>query len=581
MSPQDERFSILGPMFRYDLIRTSRQGRVIFFRILYAGCLCAILGFWFLGWSAEAALVRRASLQDGSYTPGSLSAPDAARLADAFFGWFIVTQFLVLFLFTPVLVGSIITEEKERHTLTFLLTTHLTDREIICGKLAARLAQLFLLFLTGIPFLCLLQLLGGVDFALVVLTFAGTALFMLSLASLAAYQSARSVRTTEAVMRVYWWGGLYLILVPCIPGLNSGHPTVVWSEWETYRQFGMVPWSLRILGLTGPVAILGPYILFHLVVSGLFCFRAIRELRPNAFKSPAAASLSMARLAPSARDAPTRKSALAARFLPYETLLERWPLFWKEYVFGRNPISDRQALILFYFGIGIYISSILAPSVVVAWLLALVACLWVGGVALRGARTFSLERELQTLDGLLGLPQSTTTLVVSKAAACVLRPSLGMLGFVLIQVFSMVGVGLSALAVPLLLVLGLSFGAFGAALGVLVSVFQTNSLRALIWTASVFIGVQLGAMALGCSIFDGIMGATFGYGTASDHPDLRYDSNWGQGPPLLTFLTAKYTRGLIFVIGYGLATEVMLLVSILRLRAEAGPRPRRELKTQA
>src|SRR5262249_60934626 len=63
----------------------------------------------------------------------------------------------------PAYLAGAIAEEKDRRTLPLLFLTPLYDREIVLGKLFARLAHLGGVLLTGVPILSLLLLWGGVD----------------------------------------------------------------------------------------------------------------------------------------------------------------------------------------------------------------------------------------------------------------------------------------------------------------------------------------------------------------------------------------------------------------------------------
>ena len=80
-------------------------------------------------------------------------------------------QYLAVFLLTPIYTAGVIAEEKDRRTLDLLLTTRLTNREIVAGLLASRLATLGLIFLTILPVLSLMEFLGGVDPKLVLAGF--------------------------------------------------------------------------------------------------------------------------------------------------------------------------------------------------------------------------------------------------------------------------------------------------------------------------------------------------------------------------------------------------------------------------
>src|SRR5215471_20981753 len=145
---------IFGPVLFYDLLHTARRGRHLIFRLLYAVLLAGLLlllyseevgkrgGGWWEDWRVPQ--TQRAEL---------------LRFNETFFTRFTLVQFALILLITPGVTAGAIAEEKERKTLKFMLTTELRGYEIVLGKLAARLAYMLLLILTGLPFLALLLLL--------------------------------------------------------------------------------------------------------------------------------------------------------------------------------------------------------------------------------------------------------------------------------------------------------------------------------------------------------------------------------------------------------------------------------------
>src|SRR5205823_2023088 len=92
----------------------------------------------------------------------SLPIGELPKFAESFFYTFLAAQFTAVFLITPAYTAGAIAEEREHRTLDYLLATGLSDREIVVGTMAARLANLSLLVLAGLPVLCLTQFLGGV-----------------------------------------------------------------------------------------------------------------------------------------------------------------------------------------------------------------------------------------------------------------------------------------------------------------------------------------------------------------------------------------------------------------------------------
>src|SRR5581483_11742563 len=117
-----------GPLLRYDLVRSSRSGQVISHRCLYAGMLFLVLawGYW-----------ERFPGEVWEHLTQSKSIPisEKAHFAGSFFVNFMMAQFALVLLFTPLYTAGSIAEEKERRSLEFLFVTDLSNREIILGIL--------------------------------------------------------------------------------------------------------------------------------------------------------------------------------------------------------------------------------------------------------------------------------------------------------------------------------------------------------------------------------------------------------------------------------------------------------------
>src|SRR6266852_542152 len=126
-----------------------------------------------------------------------------SKVAITFFFYFLMCQLSVVLLLTPAFTASAIAEEKDRKTLEFLLATDLRNREIVLSKLAARLANMTLIILTGLPILSLTQFFGGIDPDLLVASFAGLGLTMLSLAGLSMLMSVYAKKPRDAIVLTY------------------------------------------------------------------------------------------------------------------------------------------------------------------------------------------------------------------------------------------------------------------------------------------------------------------------------------------------------------------------------------------
>src|SRR5262249_3938132 len=148
----------VGPLFWYELRRSARRGRESWMRCIYGSFL--LVGLF---------LVYANSLAGHGYNPweifegASLPRSEMPDFANSCFVALMTSQLIAVVLLTPAYTAGAIAEEKERQTLELLLTTALTDEEIVLGKLLARLANLGLVLLTGLPVLSLMELWGGID----------------------------------------------------------------------------------------------------------------------------------------------------------------------------------------------------------------------------------------------------------------------------------------------------------------------------------------------------------------------------------------------------------------------------------
>jgi ABC-type Na+ efflux pump permease subunit len=178
---------LLGPIFFFELLRGSRKRIHLKRTFFLAFLLFALTYVWAM--PREAANVNQVHEQ--------------AQLAETLFVVFFSVMLVVVILFTPVTVASAIAEEKERHTLEFILATDLLSREIILGKLAGRMTNICLYLLAGIPVLGLLQVMGGIDPTLLFAAFAVVMLLLFSIAALSILQSTLLRRARDAIVTTY------------------------------------------------------------------------------------------------------------------------------------------------------------------------------------------------------------------------------------------------------------------------------------------------------------------------------------------------------------------------------------------
>jgi ABC-type transport system involved in multi-copper enzyme maturation permease subunit len=175
-SPKPSRSSLVGPLAGWELVRLARRGQSHHARLLllYILTLTFVLFayFWFTTgrWS-----VAPRELFFGR--PDNIPHTVSARFADEFALAVLLAQLAVVAVITPPYAAAAVAEEKDRKTLPLLLTTALTDREVVFGKAAGRAGFVLAVVFAGTPVLMIARLFGGIDFAFLVygyLVIAGT-----------------------------------------------------------------------------------------------------------------------------------------------------------------------------------------------------------------------------------------------------------------------------------------------------------------------------------------------------------------------------------------------------------------------
>lgn len=180
---------VLGPHFYVDLVRLARKGWPTLARVGYLTVLLVALTFMYR--------------TQGASVPHNAQAAEFARRALAYAYLLIVLQDLLVLVMLPVYVAGAIAEEKENQTLEALTLTHLSDTELVLGKLGGRLMHVGAVVLSGFPLLALMHLWGNVPIELLVYHEINTFLLMISAGSVCIWKSAQSESTFQAISGAY------------------------------------------------------------------------------------------------------------------------------------------------------------------------------------------------------------------------------------------------------------------------------------------------------------------------------------------------------------------------------------------
>jgi ABC-type transport system involved in multi-copper enzyme maturation permease subunit len=505
---------LLGPVFCHDLVGLARRQRLTLRRVVYAALLLiAILILY---------------VEKLPYTylfDSSRASPAQMReFAESFFAAFITVQFAAVILFMPALTANALAEERSNRTLEFLLTTQLTNPEIIASKLLTRFLQVGLLVLTGLPVLAIMQLFGGIDPTMLVGAFLAVAALGLSLGCVGLVCGLRVKKVQNAGWRAYqiiiayaavsalliWYfqlpfgrgTGWAWLAVPggrptmanvavfappthewwqsLLEAFNAGNPYFAYLR-VYYEQVRNTPFSQALL------LALRDFIIFHGVVAFVAAGYAVLRLRAIAARQNAG-------LVP--------KKIKYLKAAPHPPIRNR-PMLWKEIYCEARP---RQRWLALFFSRWFFFVSFLPAWIVFLLVLddsysklaeytvfflrvgcTLVACLLCLRVAMQAARSIAGERERETMDSLLTTELTPGEIVWSKWWGAFLNCRWILLWLLVHWGLGVLTFSVAWYSVPVLTIETIIFAAFSVSVGMLCAASFRSSKQAVNVTLLVLI----------------------------------------------------------------------------------------------
>ena len=201
--------SLVGPLGIWELVRLARSGQATRARLLVLYLLAIAFMLMPILWFSDIDPLQVYLADDHS-----LSINEGAAFANRFAHVLLQAMLVGVTLMTPAYAAAAVAEEKERGTLELLLTTPLTDREIVLGKAVGRAGFVLASVGAGLPILALTLLYGGVDFKFLL---AGCLLIASTTALAAAigvYAACSTADLRAALLRAY---SLTAVLIGGIP----------------------------------------------------------------------------------------------------------------------------------------------------------------------------------------------------------------------------------------------------------------------------------------------------------------------------------------------------------------------------
>lgn len=501
---------ILGPMFWYELVRLTRRGQQPILRSVVVGALLIGLMITYIQQSPGTAI-------DAILNPNQfrLSIDQTAQFSRTFFIAFLIVQLSVVVLITPTVAGSAIAEEKERGSLDYLRASLLSNREIILGKLVARLVFIGGVILAGLPVLSLTLLFGGVDIRELLAGYWLTLMTAFSIAAFSLYLGVARHSLRDVLVTVY--GALFGITIfgfcfgCCLPGVGGASPFSVlgYMIWE-------VPSNNRSLNpADGWYWInLSVFTFLYGIASVVWIALSISKVRnppPRHYKPKLASGRQTRRRADEEDETGPNMPSPRRRSFTVPRLGLGNPFLWKEIHFAGRLAPAESSLftgcgigaataLLFVLG-GALIVALIAEAAEQTWtgrslnpLARFVLSLGTGflglAYAVRNASSVARERQQQTLDGLLMLPVPRSQIFDAKWIAPIFAYKWWGLGLAVAYAGALLSLAIHPLAFLISIGLSVIYLTFCLSLGIYFSVRCATTTRAMSYSLSVLLGLM-------------------------------------------------------------------------------------------
>lgn len=462
-----------------------------------------------------------------------------------------MAQLFMMSFIAPIFTAGAITQEKDSNTLHILLTTPLSNAQIVFGSLLSRLYFVWALLLAGLPIYCITMIFGGVTSKEIFESALLAACTALLTGSMAISISVIKVGTRRTILWFFVGVAVYLLAVGWlgVGGATAVPEAPMGRLMDTPMQMSwLAPFHpfLALFVVTGQTPTANPGELVHY---GWFWAWALAS-PPYAYSmlttlaSILLVVLSLAFLRKSAKEGEiTWYTHIVAFFARRAPIDERkriprnvWndPIAWREAATrasagGRSMI--RYAILIAGVAAGVVLLiahekswwglSPAAPARTQAWLTGL---LWIDlailllFVASTGATAFTRERESQTMELLLTTPLTSRMIVwgmlrglVNFIAPLLLAPAVTLGVFVVADLIR----GKNAITTPESMVLAplvmIGYAALAAMISLQMSLVSRKTVKALMASVGIIGGgaIVLALVGIGCASAGGPISAFF------------------------------------------------------------------------
>lgn len=223
-----------NPMLVRVVAAAGKRVRHLWARVAYLLALVAVF-LWFGGLmmgGAERSLSELAKQASQTYTAVS------------------VVQLVLMSFVAPIFCAGAITQEKDANTFHILLTTPLSNAQIVLGSLCSRLFFVWALLLSGLPIFCITMLYGGVTTREIFESFGLAACTGLLTGSVAIMISFLRVGTRRTIFAFFAGIAVYLLGLYAIGMSPAGQVTA--APTTPAGGLGVVPLHMSWLSAVHP-----------------------------------------------------------------------------------------------------------------------------------------------------------------------------------------------------------------------------------------------------------------------------------------------------------------------------------------
>ena len=142
---------------------------------------------------------------------GERSLADLAKQATQTFMAVSMVQLFLMSFIAPIFCAGAITQEKDANTFHILLTTPLTNAQIVLGSLFSRIYFVWVLLLAGLPIFCITMIYGGVTTTEIFESFGLAACTGLVTGSIAIMISFLKIGTRRTIFAFFAGVAVYLL----------------------------------------------------------------------------------------------------------------------------------------------------------------------------------------------------------------------------------------------------------------------------------------------------------------------------------------------------------------------------------